>query len=37
MCGLHITESMTYLVRDEALWVQWRNGRISVNVIVGGI
>jgi hypothetical protein len=24
MCGLHITENMTYLARDEALWVQWR-------------
>ncbi len=28
---------MTYLARDEALWVQWLNGRICVYVIVCGI
>ena len=35
MCGLHITESMTYLARHEALWVQWRDGRIGA--VIGGI
>ena len=35
MCGLHTTESMTYLARHEALWVQWRDGRIGA--VIGGI
>ena len=35
MCGLHITESMTYLARHEALWVQWRDGRMGA--VVRGI
>ena len=38
MCGLHITESMTYLARHEALWVQWRDGRIGkYGIVTGGI
>ena len=32
MCGLHITESMTYLARHEALWVQWRDGRMGAAI-----
>ena len=30
-----ITESMTYLARHEALWVQWRDGRMGA--VVRGI
>ncbi len=39
LCGLHIAGlgSMTYLARDEALWVQWRTGRIDMYVTVDGI
>jgi hypothetical protein len=36
-CGLHVAGSVPYLARDEALGVQWRNGRVGVYVIVGGI